>query len=73
MHVVLNAIEEPLVHNIRLFVERLSIPLAEMLVGNLHLVTDTAQILSWVDVWNDTSVQHVLNILEEALMEHIVV
>ena len=73
VHVVLHSAVEPFVHYIWLFNEGLACSLAELLVWNLHFVTDATQLFGRVDVWHHTGIEHVLNVFEERLVHDIVV
>lgn len=64
MKVILNTVVEPFMHNIWLLV-RLSIEF----VLTLHFVTHSVQLISDVNVWHNTTIQHVLDIFKEALIE----
>ena len=73
VHVVLDTIIEPFVHDIRLLIEWNTVLLAVVLVRDLHLVTDASELLRGVDIGHDTSVKHILDVFKEALMKDIVV
>lgn len=73
MHVVLDPVKEPFVHDVGLFDEWLTSFLAELLVGHLHLVTDASQLICRVDVGHNTSIQHVLDVFQEGFINDVII
>ena len=68
MQVILDSVEEESVHRIwRL------IGLACHLVLATHFSSDPHKLILWVDIWHDTSIQHVLDVFKEALLNDIVI
>lgn len=68
VHVVLNLVEEPLVHDIGCIVGLIS-----KFVGVSHLFTNSRKIIVGVEIGHDSSVEHVLNVFEEGFLCNIIV
>ena len=73
MHVIFDTIVEELVHHIRLLYEWLTSLLAVLFVHDFHFIAHSRQFFRWVNVGNHTSIEHVLNVFKESLVNDVVV
>lgn len=67
MHVILHPIEEEFVELIWIINRQL------LFQDTLHLISDSLEVISGVDIWHNTSIEHVLDVFEETLFKYIII